>query len=268
MEKYPTKLDESSLSKAEWTKQRTLELYSYLPQTSLEDRFQYTDIRDEVIKLNYSFFGYVAYNTYVANTSADYEDKFQSALMHFCNIWHKYQFKAKYRTDLAFSVFFKPRLSEEIQREFSDVRYATERTLKIKAGDQLGKHWAKVTYDDLKNVKLKKEEMDSLKAIFGCVYWADMENHEMFIESPDISGEFSTNIESICANQYDSTVDLIIHYMLENECLVDDSALLKLAEINDIPFETLKEYRPIAEATLRKTLMDNLELKEIFHNQV
>ena len=253
MDKYPTKLDESSLSKAEWTKQRTLELYSYLPQTSLEDRFQYTDIRDEVIKLNYSFFGYVAYNTYVANTSVDYEDKFQSALMHFCNIWHKYQFKAKYRTDLAFSVFFKPRLSEEIQREFSDVRYATERTLKIKAGDQLGKHWAKVTYEDLSdpNVKLAPDKMASLQAMFGSMYVADLETHAMFIKS----NEHPVDSLELYSDEYDSIVDMIIHEMVELERELTDKDLNKLANLVCIPVEKLEKFVPAAKEKLYKQLI-------------
>ena len=50
--KYPTKLDKNSLSKEEWRKLRTIELYDYLPQTTLEERFKYTDIRDAVIDLN------------------------------------------------------------------------------------------------------------------------------------------------------------------------------------------------------------------------
>ena len=70
--KWPTHLDKSKLSNAEWVKLRTLELYDYLPQTSLEERYTYTDIRDEVIELNYAFFGYVATHTFINNSSISY----------------------------------------------------------------------------------------------------------------------------------------------------------------------------------------------------
>ena len=59
-----------------YIKQRTLELYALLPM-DLEERQKQTAIRDEILKLNYKFFGYVAKETYVAN--AEYEDKFQTA---------------------------------------------------------------------------------------------------------------------------------------------------------------------------------------------
>ena len=65
--KYPTKLDKNSMSADEYRKERTLELYSYLPQTSLEDRFKCNDIRDAVFELNYKFFGYLASHHYIAN---------------------------------------------------------------------------------------------------------------------------------------------------------------------------------------------------------
>ena len=54
--KYPTKLNKDSMTKEEWRKERTIELYDYLPQTTLEERRTYTDIRDAVIELNYTFF--------------------------------------------------------------------------------------------------------------------------------------------------------------------------------------------------------------------
>ena len=74
---YPTKLDKKHLSSGEWIKFRTIELYDFLPQTTLEERDSYRIIRDEVIRLNYKFFGYVAKSTYVASPCIQYEDKFQ-----------------------------------------------------------------------------------------------------------------------------------------------------------------------------------------------
>ena len=46
-------------TKTEWIKRYTNILYDMLPQTSLEDRAKFIDIRDKIIELNYTFFGYV-----------------------------------------------------------------------------------------------------------------------------------------------------------------------------------------------------------------
>ena len=87
--KYPSKLDKNSMSDTDYRKERTLELYSYLPQTTLEERATYTDIRDAVFELNYKFFGYLASHHYIANNYSSYEDKFNSAGLHFLEMWHK-----------------------------------------------------------------------------------------------------------------------------------------------------------------------------------
>ena len=95
------------MKKNDWIKARTQELYDMLPQTTLAERETYTEIRDEIIELNYSFFGYIAKNQYVTDPMATYEDKLQSALTNFCQMWAKYKFAPEYRTDLSFAVFFK-----------------------------------------------------------------------------------------------------------------------------------------------------------------
>lgn len=99
----PTKLDRNNYSKQNWIKARTQELYDMLPQTTLKDRMSYTDIRDEIIVLNDSFFGYVAKNTYVTDPMATYEDKFQSARLNFCSMWAKYKFSPVYSKELEYS---------------------------------------------------------------------------------------------------------------------------------------------------------------------
>lgn len=260
--KYPTKLDIDNMSDTDWRKERTLELYEFLPQTTLEERFTYTDIRDEIIHLNYTFFGYIASHTYVNNTTVTYEDKFQSAFCHFCEIWHKFKFAKQYRTDLSFSVFFKPRLSEEIQRELTTVRYSFERSIKMEAGKQLGKHWSKVEYDDLKDVKLTGHKMQSLQAIFGCMYWADLETHALFIEAPASSSE--DNIDSLYSTNYDSLVDLLVYEMIQRECLLDDKLLSKIADIQDLDLNELKMLRPKAELKLYERLQEAVTIQESF----
>ena len=258
--KWPTHLDKASLSKAEWVKLRTLELYDYLPQATLEERYTYTDIRDEVIELNYTFFGYVATHTYINNSSISYEDKFQSALLHFCTMWHKFKFAAKYRTDLSFAVFFKPRIGECIERELNEVKYSLRRTLCMEAGAQLGKHWGQVKYEDLKEVSLSPAKMQALQAIFGTMYWADLETHALFIPSDT---RFSSE-EDLYSDNYDSQIELLMHEMILEENKLDDNQLLNISIIQDIPFAQLKALLPAAEAKLKVKLETTVAIQEDF----
>ena len=261
-EYYPSKLDRSEYTLMQWIKARTIELYDFLPQTSLEERFLFTDIRDEVIHLNYKYFGYVASSTYVADPYIGYEDKLQSCLLSFCKMWHKYRFAKKYRTDLSFATFFKPRLSEEIQRELNPVKYSTERSLKIKASKQLNKHWSKLTYDDLKLVNLPENELSSLEAIFGVVYPANLEDHDPFLA--DETNVDTQDIIQLYSDRYDTITELLMHTMVESESLITDKELLKIAEVQDIPFEILKELRPQAENQLRATLEAACDIQDCF----
>lgn len=257
--KYPSKLDKSKMSDADYRKERTLELYSYLPQTTLEERFTYTDIRDAVIELNYKFFGYLASHHYIASNYCSYEDKFQSAATHFCEMWHKFMFAAKYRTDLSFAVFFKPRITECMERELQEVKYSVRRTLCMKVGEQVGKHWAQVTYDDLKNAKLTPQEMASLQAIFGALYTADLETHSMFIESPEASIEGSYN-----SDDYDSLIDMLKHEMVILERSLTDEDVLNLAMTMDIPYDKLKALLPEAKESLYNELHFVNDVNESF----
>lgn len=257
--RWPTKLDKSKLSKADWVKYRTLELYDYLPQTTLEERAQYTDIRDEIIELNYTFFGYVASHTFINNSSISYEDKFQSALLHFCEMWHKYKFAAKYRTDLSFAVFFKPRIGECIERELNEVKYSLRRALCMEAGAQLGKHWGQVKYEDLKDVDLPPDKMQSLQAMFGSMYWADLDTHAIFIESDKRYSD-----DKIYSDNYDSLIDMLVHEMVIEEKKLEDKDLLNISIIQDIPFEELKELLPKAEKKLYRILEDKIAIQEEF----
>lgn len=262
--KYPTKLDKESMTQADWVKQRTLELYDYLPQTTLEERFTYTDIRDEVIELNYTFFGYIASHTFINNSSISYEDKFQSALLHFCEMWHKYKFAAKYRTDLSFAVFFKPRVGECIERELNEVKYSLRRSLCMEVGAQLGKHWGQVKYDDLKDPRLHlpADKMTTLQVIFGTMYTADLETHALFIES-DVN--YSPEM-TYMSDEYDSIQDMLVHEMIEQESKLSDSQLLKLSTTLDVPFNLLKSLLPEAEKTLKADLENTIAIQESFRS--
>lgn len=241
-------------------KEQTLALYAELPQDK-NLRQKRTDIRDKIIELNYSFFGYVATHTYINNTSVTYEDKFQSALLHFCECWWWYKWKGDethkgYRQDLSFAVFFKPRVGEMIERELNEVKYSIRRSLCMEAGKQLNKHWAQVRYDDLSNVNMSPEKLNSLKAIFGTVYWADLETQAMFIEAP---ASRPTEFEDFTA-KYNSIEDLLIDEMIHSESKLSDKMLTNMSDMYGINFWELKEALPEAEKKLYKKLHDNLDL--------
>lgn len=241
-------------------KAETLRLYHLLPPDE-EGRKARTDIRDRIIEINYTFFGYVATHTFINNSAISYEDKFQSALSHFCECWWWYQYAKRYRCDLSFTVFFRPRVSEMIERELNEVKYSIRRSLCMEAGAQLGKHWAKVTYDDLSHVKLPVDKMNSLKAIFGTLYWADLETHELYIPSEERVSTFEYP-----SDMYNDVKSFLIHEMCDNECKLTDKMLSEYVEEYGLDFEEMKRTLPEAEAELYKKLrhaVDMINLQEV-----
>ena len=249
-------------SKRDWIKAETIRLYDSLPQEK-ESRMAKTDVRDRVIELNYSFFGYVASKTFINNSSVTYEDKLQSALMHFCECWWWYRWLGDdthkgYRTDLSFTVFFKPRIGEMIERELNEVKYSLRRSFCMEVGKQIGKHWGQVKYEDLSDprVNLPADKMNSLKAMFGTLYTADLSEHELYIEAPLTRvNEFEDP-----SDKYDSIEDLLIHEMIVEEEKLTDDKLDLMSDIYGIPFEVLKSKLPIAEKMLYKKLHDSLDI--------
>lgn len=247
----------------DYVKQRTQELYSMLPDEE-EARKSRLDIRDELLELNYKFFGYVASHTFVNNTCVTYEDKFQSALLHFCEIWWLYKWKGSdtkrgYRQDLSFAVFFKPRLSEMIERELTEVKYSIRRSLCIEAGEQLGKHWSKVRYEDLAHVNLPKEKMDSLKAIFGSMYIADLDQHTMYMKSEET---VSPAIHRMLTDNYDSIETLLLTEMVESEEKITPRTLSKMADMYQIDIDDLKAALPVAEKKLYEIIQNSLAIQD------
>lgn len=261
--KYPSKVPHS-LPDSEWRKERTLELYSYLPQTTLEERFTYTDIRDEVIFLNYKFFGYVASHVYIKGKHSSYEDKFQSALLNFCSMWHKFMFGKQYRTDLAFSVFFKPRLSECVYRELMTVKHTINRSLKMEAAEQLGKTFSQLTYEDLSNVKMEPAKMASLKAVFHADFEQDLDTASIFIP---VSGDTTVYDEQFYTDDYNDIEHLMIHEMVERERMLTVNDLVELSEMLDIPMSKLEEAQPRAERMLYNQLQDAIQYKSAFSDE-
>lgn len=252
-------IKQDGMSKKEYAKQRTLELYDSLPQDK-ESRRSCTSVRDEVIQLNYSFFGYIATHTYINNTSITYEDKLQSALMHFCECWWWYKWKGDdnhkgYRQDLSFTVFFKPRVGEMIERELNEVKYSIRRSLCMEAGAQLGKHWAQVKYEDLSKVNMSADKLNSLKAIFGTVYWADLETQSMYLEAPKVNlSKFDDPTD-----KYNTLEDLLIHEMILSESKLTDEYLLEMADMYGLDFWVLKDKLPRAEQKLYTQLHESLD---------
>ena len=245
------------MASSEEIKRKTLELYDKLPQEK-EARMACYDIRDEIFMLNESFFGYVAKTTFINNSSVTYEDKFQSACLHFMECWWWYKWKGDehhkgYRQDIAFSVFFKPRIGEMIERELNEVKYSVRRSLCMKVGDQIGKHWGKVTYDDLSDprVKLTDDERTALNAIFGSLYAPSLEEYEMFLPAPAYyNDEYELNEE------YDSVEELLIHDMMMYEERITPQKLREMAKIYQIDINILQAALPKAEETLKARLLD------------
>ena len=276
-EKYPSKLeyvpeDASKKLRNEWVKLRTLELYSYLPQTTLEERDTYVDIRNEIIELNDSFFWYLARSKIIINQSVTVKDKYQSAILHFMNnrLWAKFMFSPEhetktnrgYRTDLAFTSFFKPRITECMERELGNVGWSLRRSLCMKAGEQLGKKGSDVTYEDLANVHLPYNEMEALMSIFCTMNNADINDVSLYKPASTI---LEDSIEELYNDEYDSIEELIIHEMLEKEKKLEDSCLLKMSQLYGIPYDELLKARPVAEEMLKHRLEDTIYVQEAFN---
>ena len=236
---------------SEYVKQRTQELYDSLPMDK-EERMKSLKIRDEIISLNYKFFGYVAKSTFVEDCS--HEEKFQTALMSFLGMWWKYKWTPKYRADLSFAVFFKPRISEEIKRYLGTVSYSTKRALCLKASDQLGKPWTEIKYEDLNNVNLPHKDLQALKVIFGATKPVDISEMELFLEAP----EHKNDIEYYQTTKYNTLEELLIQEMIEQESKLSDKHLHYLSEVLDISYEKIKATLPKAMKILHDRLTENL----------
>lgn len=250
----------------EYIKERTLQIYDSMPQDK-PLRMNCLKERDELIELNYPFFGYIATHTFINNSSITYEDKLQSALLHFCECfwWYKWDGTGDpkhkgYRSDLAFTVFFKPRIGEMIERELNEVKYSIRRSLCMEAGEQLGKHWGQVKYDDLAKVQLPAEKMNSLKAIFGSMYWADLDTHALFIGSTE---RLPSVLDSLSDN-YNSIEDLLIHEMVDEERRLTDDDLLRMADLYGLPFSDLLRALPKAENSIHQKLIEHQQIADTY----
>ena len=260
-----------SFDKNDFVKTRTIELYDKLPMTSLEDRKACTDIRDEIIELNYPYFVYLAKKLYVDNSSVTFEDKLQTILSNFCILWPEWRFPkinkyGQYRDykNLSFAVFFKPRLFETSRRELNVIKYSLRRSLCSKAAAMLNKDkWADVTKDDIAKLDLPQNEIDILERIFNNRYTKDIDKPETgtVIKSTQLAVD---TVEELYTENYNSVVDLIVHEMIEQESKLSDSHLLKMANLYTIPYDELLKARPLGEAKLKRKLEDAISLQSAF----
>lgn len=254
------------MTESEAIKQATLDIYDSLPQEKSK-RIQCLPERDKIVELNYKFFGYVASKTFINNSSVTYEDKLQSCISHFLECWWWYKWQGDethkgYRSDLSFAVFFKPRLGENIERELNEVKYSVRRSLCMEAGEKLGKHWGQVRYEDLSKITLPPDKMNSLKAIFGTMYWADLESHALFIEAE----KKTSSILDEYTDKYDSVEDFLIHEMIANEAPISDKEMLEMSITYSIPYEVLKDTYPKALDKLYKMLKEKQDIAEEYQS--
>lgn len=257
--------------KNDFVKNRTIELYDKLPMTSLKDRLACTEIRDEIIELNYPFFVYLAKKLYVDNSTVTFEDKLQTILSNFCILWPEWRFPkvnkyGQYRDykNLSFAVFFKPRLYETTRRELNVIKYSLRRSLCSKAANMLHKaKWSDVTKEDIDKLDLPKNELDILERIFNNKYTKDIDKPETGTDIKAMQLAVDT-VEELYTENYDSVIDLIIHEMIEQESKLSDAHLLKMSNLYTIPYDELLKARPLGEAKLKHKLEDAISLQSVF----
>lgn len=263
----PVTFKRKNETKNDYIKRYTNLLYDALPQTSLEDRAKCTDIRDKIIELNKGFFGYVVNTKFLDNNYVSYEDKYQGCIARFCECWMTYKWEGAttYRTDVSFAVFFRPRLGEMLERDFNEVQYSLRRSTLMKIGKQIDKYWSSVTYEDLKDlrVKLSSKELESALAIFGTLTKTNVDDLYPFLEdSEDIE---YCELDYI-NDEYNDIVNLIIHEMIRNERKLNTKDINKLCEIYDFDPKEIKKKIPLAEMELYSKLTKNVNKIELIEN--
>lgn len=246
---------------AEEIKNRTNFLYDSLPLEE-EARKSRVDIRNEVIQLNYEFFKFVASRSHPIGNHFDFEDKLNSGIIYFCNVWHQYRWEGHTRMDLCFSTYFYPRVYKGLYQDLSDVKYTPKRNLARKIAKQLGKSWTDVHKDDLSNPNLHLSPIDRKYAetLFEIPNVKSLEEVTIFISN----GTNEISIADQLTDEYDSIEELLIHEMICNEKKLSNGALQKLSDMFCLSFEDLLAARPVAEEMLLERLKESQFLKDTF----
>ena len=148
-----------------------------------------------------------------------------------------------------------------IERELNIVKYSTRRTICMKIGEQLGKHWGKVTYDDIAKVKLSPADLEAAQYIFNVMYPQDMEVVELYVPG-DPGAEADDKFNELLSDNYDTVEELLVHEMIDSEKKLSEADLKKISVVQDIPMEVLYKAKPVAEQMLYKRLKDIQEYRE------
>ena len=153
-----------------------------------------------------------------------------------------------------------------IERELNEVKYSIRRSLCMEVGAQVGKHWGQVKYEDLSDPRLHLpvEKMDSLKAIFGTLYIADLDKHEPFLTSEDIP---SIELTSLSSDNYDTIEELLMREMIDREHKLTDSDIFKICDMYGLDSKTVKSKLKTAETMLYNRLHTSMNVRETFSLQ-
>ena len=238
-------------------KSATIKLYDKLPQDK-ESRSSMYDIRDQIIELNMPFFNYIATHTFLNNSYIEFSDRLQSVVMHFCECWYWYRWEGHYRTDLSFAVFYFPRISEMIKREFNEVKYSTRRTLCMEVGNQVGKHWGKVTLDDVDRADISPQKLESLKAMFGTLNPVNIEDLEYTIPA---KADYCVDLE---ITEYDDIKEMIIQEMIHFERPLRKADIKRMSNMYGVDQDDIVNSYPIALEELYCRLQDIAEIRSVF----
>ena len=103
--------------------------------------------------------------------------------------------------------------------------------------------------------------MDSLKAIFGTLYIADLDKHEPFLTSEDIP---SIELTSLSSDNYDTIEELLMREMIDREHKLTDSDIFKICDMYGLDNKTVKSKLKTAETMLYNRLHTSMNVRETF----
>ena len=238
-------------------KQETLKLYDKLPQDE-ESRIARLDIRDAIIEKNMRFFNYIATHTFLNNTYITLEDKIQAVVMHFCECWYWYKWEGHYRTDLSFAVFYFPRISEMLRRDFNEVKYSTRRRLCMEVGDQVGKHWGQVKLEDVEKANLPEHKLESLRAIFGTLNPVDIEDVQPYLRE---QSHIDLTLET---TEYDDIKEMVVQEIIYLGRPLKIKDFKRMSEMYYVDENCIIEIYPSALEELYCRLQDLQEIRKVF----
>lgn len=248
------------MTKKQYIKTRTLELYDSLPQ-EYEERIKHTEVRDECIDLNMSLWRYIAKNKFVNNHFIDMEDKIQSVIMYYCQSWWWYKWEGHYRTDLGFATFYVPRISEMIGREFDEVKYSVRRRLCMVVAKQLDKKWSDVRYEDIDQANLPHKTEQELRTTFGTLYPCSLDEYAELYNPANECVEFD-----LVNDKYDSHEinEIIIQELLYRERPLNTRDIQNMSEVYGVDYYELTASYAAAYEELRTRLHDIQAMREEF----